>query len=62
MQFAGEGDKAFDLWLTRSLAGQYALALLEDVPCTLLALLEGLPPGADAGGPPRCPRDCAGSC
>ena len=39
MQFTRETDRAFDLWLVRSLSAQYAPALLEDMPRELLALL-----------------------
>lgn len=43
MQFTRETNRAFDLWLTRSLVAQYASALQEDVPERLLAIIREQP-------------------
>ncbi len=64
MQFTRETNRAFDLWLNRSLAARYASTLREDVPEELLALLgkqSSRPDIADAA-PVRDARGCAGSC
>ena len=64
MQFTRETDRAFDLWLNRSLAAQYASVLREDVPEQLLALVRGQPShprGVDAA-PARDALGCAGTC
>ena len=48
MQSTRDTNRAFDLWLVRSLSAQYAPTLLEDIPRELLALL--VEPQARTGG------------
>lgn len=64
MRFTHDADRAFDLWLTRSLTRQYAAALTEAVPEELLALLREPPAPAQHAGGQLLRRDqvCSGNC
>ena len=65
MQFRRESNRAFDLWLARSLVAQYASALQEDVPERLLAMIREQPSRPHVvtdTAPVRDARGCAGSC